>query len=152
MNTAHLHLIINHLPLFGFVFSLLLLSGGLIFKNKSIVNVSLIAFVVTGLLTLPAFFTGVGAEDVLLKVAPESKSFIHYHEESAKLSMILSILLATISLIILFINRKSDIKFLYYLMLVFTLIVIISLVETNYLGGKIRHSEIRNIESIDIQE
>lgn len=148
MNEAHLHLIVNHLPVFGFIFSFLLLVGGLIFKNKSIINASLVAFVVVGLLTLPAFFTGEGAEEVLLKIDPDAKSFIHYHEESAEVSLWLSIALGLISLVVLLINRKKDVKILYYLILLFCLAVIVSLVNTNNLGGKIRHTEIRETQNI----
>ncbi len=146
MNLAHFHLIVNHIPLYGFIFSFLLLFSGLISNNRSIINLSLIVFIIVGLLTLPAFFSGEGAEEILLKVEPDAKSFIHYHEESAQISLWLSVALGFSSLIVFLINLKKDFKFLYYLILLLSILVIASLANTNNLGGKIRHSEIRETE------
>ena len=41
MNWAHMHLLINHIPVLGMVFGTLLLAYGLVKKNEEIKRVSL---------------------------------------------------------------------------------------------------------------
>jgi hypothetical protein len=55
MNAAHAHLVLNHIPIFGTLFGLLLLLYALVSGNDEIKKASFGAFVITSLITIPAF-------------------------------------------------------------------------------------------------
>jgi asparagine N-glycosylation enzyme membrane subunit Stt3 len=58
MNWAHIHLSLNHLPVVGTFFGVLLLLLALLRKSEELKRVSLGVFVLTALLALPVYFTG----------------------------------------------------------------------------------------------
>ena len=68
MNGAHLHLLLNHFPLIGFVFSLLILGLGYVRANENFVRVGLLVILVSGVLAAPAYLAGEPAEDVIEKL------------------------------------------------------------------------------------
>src|SRR5689334_172232 len=84
MNEAHWHLLTNHLPIFGTYFSTIILIGGIIAGNRTIVKTSFLLFGLTALLAIPALITGDGAEDVLDSIGQKNEHFIHRHEELAE--------------------------------------------------------------------
>jgi len=55
MNAAHAHLLLNHIPILGMLFGLLLLLYALVRGNDDIKKASFGAFVITSLITIPAF-------------------------------------------------------------------------------------------------
>jgi len=62
MNWAHIHLSLNHLPVVGIIFGVLLLLLALLRKSEELKRVSLGVFVLTALIALPVYFTGEPAE------------------------------------------------------------------------------------------
>ena len=144
MDAAHLHLILNHLPIIGLLFGGLLLIAGVVMKSKPITNAGLISLVIAGLLVLPAFFTGEDAEHYLEKVVPTVEhSVIHEHEEAAEFSLWVTLVVAFSALGTLIINRKKEMVFLPWIVIMFTGIAFASLSQVAMLGGEIRHTEIR---------
>lgn len=146
MNAAHFHLLINHLPLAGLLFGILLLIGGLIANSKPVTNASQMILILAGILVFPAYFSGEGAEDSLMEqVQGIEKSCIHEHEEAALISFILTIAVGVIALVTLFINNraKKENKLLVYLLLITGLVALASIGQVAKLGGEIRHTEIR---------
>ena len=63
MNWAHVHLLINHIPVLGTVFGTLLLVFGMAKKNETIKRVSLGIFAIIAVATVPVYFTGEPAEE-----------------------------------------------------------------------------------------
>ena len=146
MNAAHFHLIVNHLPLAGLLFGLILLVGGLISDSKPITNAAQLLLVLAALLVFPAYFSGEGAEDSLMdQVQGIEKSLIHEHEEAALISFVITILVGVLSLITFIVNNraKKENKFLVYLLLIVGLFALTSIAQVAKLGGEIRHTEIR---------
>lgn len=62
MNPAHLHLMLNHIPVLGTAFCMVLVGSALIQKSEELKRVSLGAFVIVALLAIPAYLTGEPAE------------------------------------------------------------------------------------------
>ena len=58
MNWAHIHLSLNHLPVVGTFFGVLLLLLALLRKSEELKRGSLGVFALTALLALPIYFTG----------------------------------------------------------------------------------------------
>ena len=63
MDTAYLHIVLNHLPIIGIPFGLGLLLLGILARNDSIKRAALFSFVILGVLTIPVYLTGQGGED-----------------------------------------------------------------------------------------
>ena len=149
---AHPHLLLNHFPIVGTFAAVLVLAGGIIFKNKSVKIAGLVLFVIMGIITLPAYFTGEDAEHALKQVVPTlSEELVHEHEEAGEFSLISMMITGGLSLIALFMIWKQR-NFAKYL----TIIVLISGLwatsvgfRTGYLGGKIRHTEIDQPAAVD---
>src|SRR5260370_38696346 len=67
MNLAHLHLLLNHFPIIGTIVALGLFIGSFIGKNDDFKRSALIIFAAMALITLPAFFIGIGAQRAVRK-------------------------------------------------------------------------------------
>ncbi len=65
MNQAHFHLILNHLPILGILFGLIILTGGFLTKNAAVKRTALGMFVLSAIFAIPAYLTGEGAEEVV---------------------------------------------------------------------------------------
>ena len=58
MSGAHLHLILNHTPVVGSVFALLLLACAFFWQSDPLKRAGLAAAVIVALLTIPTYLTG----------------------------------------------------------------------------------------------
>ncbi|PYR84011.1 MAG: hypothetical protein DMG19_17725, partial [Acidobacteria bacterium] len=69
MNLAHLHLILNHIPIIGTIIGLGLFIVSLVGNTDDLKRASLMVFAGVALLALPTFFSGVGAQGAIRKDA-----------------------------------------------------------------------------------
>jgi hypothetical protein len=83
MNGAYVHLLLNHVPIFGLLFCLLALAAGLLRKSEEVARVALAGLVLVALLTLPVYFSGEKAEDVVKPLPEVSMDTVEEHEEAA---------------------------------------------------------------------
>jgi hypothetical protein len=146
MNDAHLHLLTNHFPIIGTIFSTLILAYALIFKNLTLKNTALVGFILTALLSIPAYTSGEGAKEILESIGQDNHHFIHEHEELAGTGMLLCVSLGILSLGILLL-RKNPKKYFKILIIVILLGGIIDstlMLVVGNSGGEIRHTEIRD--------
>ncbi len=154
MNFAHLHLIINHIPLIGIPVALLFLLYGIWTKNAPTQRFSLYVLVGLAAMVLPVYLTGEPAEDVVEHLPGVVESFIESHEEAAEVSLVLTLATGCLALLALWF-QKNEMKRqrLNPIVIGTAAIALISLAYTANLGGKIRHTELRsdhNTNSIDI--
>lgn len=147
MNAAHLHLLVNHLPVIGTLFAILLLAGALVRRNTELARASLALFVVAAITGLAAYFTGEPAEDVVERIPGITKAAIHSHEEAAELATILlgSFGVFALGALIYFRKRTAQIPrgFVVFALLL-SLIPAAAMAWTANQGGEIRHAEIRS--------
>ena len=88
MNATHLHLMLNHIPVIGTGFALLLLLVALAKRSDEWKKVSLWFFVLIALLTVPAYVTGEPAEDGVKGLPGIAKAVIeHLTKELQMLEM-----------------------------------------------------------------
>ncbi|MBS1537361.1 MAG: hypothetical protein JST20_06395 [Bacteroidetes bacterium] len=149
MNQAHVHLVLNHLPIIFPLVGLLVMVGGIILRSDIIKRIAYSIFIIGALSAIVAFITGEGAEEVVEKVQGVSDQFIKAHEEIADVFAALSYILGGISLIAFWANwkQKSFSNALSFSTVIFCLVVLFYAQKTGTSGGEIRHTEIRNSTS-----
>lgn len=145
MNSAYLHVLLNHFPIMGCLFGFCFLLVSTLSENRTLKISALIIFVVTGLLAIPTFLTGEGAEEVVESLAHVSKQMIYDHEEFAEKAVWLVYLTSVLSGVQIFMIQKNKKvpSWMNSLLYVFVILSLLSMGWTNKLGGKISHSEFR---------
>ncbi len=144
MNYTHIHLLINHLALFGTLFGGLILTFGFIKKSDSSIVIAYYLFVISALGAVVAYFTGEEAEESIENIQGISHDAISMHEDLAFYAYLATLFLGLLSIIGLWlthINSKSIRKIALITILV-SFISFCLVVRTAYLGGQIRHTEL----------
>lgn len=144
MSGAHLHLILNHIPVLGAVFGLLLLSYGLLRRSDGVVRASLWTLAVVGVAGLAAYWTGEPAEEVVEQLPGISEAILERHEEAAFLATIGGAIVGLIALSGLAVHRSRPVTGGFStIVLALTVGLFGAMAWTANLGGQIHHSEIR---------
>jgi hypothetical protein len=145
MNQAHLHLLVNHLPIVGSLFAAVLLGAGLLQRDVSLTKAGLVAVLAAGLLCLPAQFTGAGAAAVVQDLPRVSRALIQAHSAAAELGFWALEGAAALALFgwLLLKNASPKARLLAWAALAAALLSFGLLARAGSLGGLIRHTEIR---------
>jgi hypothetical protein len=144
MNSAHIHLILNHVPILGTIFGLLLLLGGMSRRNESIIKASLWVFILTALVAIPTYLTGEPAEDLVVSLPGVSREAIEGHDDSALIAFVSVGLLGLWSLYCLWRYFREPVAgWGRAVVLILALVSSGAMVWTAELGGRIHHAEIR---------
>lgn len=145
MDATHIHLMVNHVPLLATIFSLLILGWGMFKHNESFQNLAMIGFIIAGVFSIIALQSGEGAEDIVENLPGVTESFIHNHEEAAETTNWIAIAVALVSLGGFGVRRlKATFMRTYLWILLLGSVVSAGMFSyTAYLGGQIRHTEIR---------
>ncbi len=158
MNWAHIHLILNHIPLIGVGFTILLFILALIRKSKELINVSLIFTIIVALWAIPAYLTGEPAEEIVEDLPGISENLIEQHEEFAEKAFVILEIVGALALMTLIVKRYSQ-KLGGWLMSITVIGLFVGggmIAWTSNLGGRINHPEIHsrafNDQSISTQE
>ncbi len=154
MNGAHLHLVVNHLPIIFPIVGVILMVTGLISKSESVKRTAFMIFILGSLAAIAAMFTGEGAEEVAEKISGVTENYIKSHEETAEIFAILSYILGGISLFGLWssFKQKSFSSIFTIGTLFFAFVVLFFAKQTGTTGGEIRHTEIRSGNSFPSYE
>jgi uncharacterized membrane protein len=146
MDSTHLHLLLNHAPLMGAYFALGLIILGLIFRNSNLDRGGLVLLVASALLAIPVHLTGEPAESGVRGLPGVTREVIEEHEESALPTLIVFELAGAVALAGLVMYRKSPAlpRGFALVVLAVTVVTTVMIARTAYLGGQIRHTEIRS--------
>lgn len=144
MNLAHVHLILNHVPVIGVPIALIFLIYGLIKREPAVQRCSLLVLVLVAAVVVPVYFTGEPAEHVVEHLPEVADSFIEAHEDAAMYSLVFSLATGALALLALFFqNETKQRRTIAACVLFVGAIAVVSLAYTANLGGQIRHSEFR---------
>ena len=145
MNAAHFHLLVNHFPIFGLIFGILILISGFLFRQSILKTTAYVIFAVSALGAFLAMRSGDEAEDLAEQLPGVSHQLIHNHEEHAETFFWMTIGLALLSLITLYLQRQGHRleKAFQVLTLVLALGTAAYSSSVGTSGGEIRHPEIR---------
>lgn len=141
MNEAHVHLLLNHAPILGCLFGLILLGFGLVRRDASLSKAGLITLLGAAALGIPTQLTGEGAEELVEELPGVTHALIHAHEEAAELGFWALELTGALALGALLIRQKA--RLLMSLTLAGALVSFGLLARAGNLGGLISHPELR---------
>jgi uncharacterized membrane protein len=145
MNSAQIHLALNHAPLFLSAIGGAILVFGMIRKNQSFKTLSLYMLVAASVLTIPVFFTGEGTEELVEQLPGVNETAIGLHEDWAKISLIIIAISGIFALSGLFLKKNASLaKIIFGGALILSLASFGSMAQTAHLGGLIRHTELQN--------
>jgi uncharacterized membrane protein len=99
MNQTHVHLLINHLPVFGSILGAIVLAHALWTKSDQIKIAAYSLFILSAIGAAIAYATGEAAADMVEKIPGVLKDNIEQHESFAFVSLIASIILGTVSIV-----------------------------------------------------
>jgi len=146
MTAAHVHLLLNHIPILGSIFGLLVLCYGMLRKSDEIKKTSLGVFVITALLTIPVYLTGDGAAQIVSNLPGVSTAIIQQHDQAATITMVAIEILGAVSLLCLCLSWRSRRELRSWMTLGVLILAMISSglgAWTGSIGGQIRHTEVR---------
>ena len=147
-NFVHIHLAINHSPLYTELSAFFLVLIGIGRKNRSIVTAGLVFCIIAALSGGVVFFTGDQAKDIIQAgppIAGVEKLLIGPHETAATNFLIISMIVGAIAIVVLYLGRDGRPRPLWCeWLLVFLIFVSVFLAAfTGLLGGRIHHQEVR---------
>jgi hypothetical protein len=143
MNPAHLHLLLNHVPVLGAFGLLLLFTIAFFRRDSSLGRLTLVLTILVAGAAVAVFLTGEPAEEIVEELAGIGESAIEPHEEAARVATIgFGILGAGAAAMLLAFRRHELPRWAMGVVLVSTLAVSGLMGWTANLGGRIRHTEI----------
>lgn len=145
MDSVHLHLLITHVPVLATIFSFLVFVWGMIRSDKKYYHLAMIGFITAAVFSIIALQSGEGAEETVEHLAGVSESVIHTHQESAEVTNWIAIILGLASIGGFLIEKYKPALTKTYMIIILLLGLVSSgsFTYTAYLGGQVRHSEIR---------
>lgn len=150
MEPTHVHLLLNHYPIFATLIGFAILLFGLIKSNQSARVISYSIFISAALISIIVFQSGEGAEDIIEKIIPSSEQYIEAHEEAADIALWFSIGLGLFSIVGIYTSIKKMIaeKKIGIAILITSIVSIAIFAYVGSLGGKIVHTELRDNTAI----
>jgi uncharacterized membrane protein len=144
MNFAHIHLLLNHIPVIGTIMGFGLFLASFFGKNNDLRRSSLIIFAVVALLTIPTFLIGFGAQDEIKGLPGVSDVLIVRHEGAAMLSLWFMLITGALALVGLWHCHRHARPARWNLsaILFFSLLTVVLMARTGNTGGDIRHPEV----------
>jgi hypothetical protein len=143
MNAAHIHLMLNHVPLFGAAAVTILFGVALVLRQQSVARAGLVVALLAAAVAVIVYLTGEPAEELVENLPGISETALETHEEIALVATVVLGAFALVALYGLFAFRHGvSMRFTKFL-LVLSFVPFAAIAYTSYLGGQIRHSEIR---------
>jgi len=147
MNIAHLHLILNHLPITFVILGFIIMICGFLFRSEMVKRIAYLVFILGALFGYTAFYTGEKSKQLIKGIKGIDERLIMAHEEIALVFLVFLYMLGILSLIGLIASwrNKSYSKIIDLVTIFLLFIVIYFAIQTGASGVEIRHSEILKI-------
>lgn len=143
MSPTQMHLMLNHLPLYGLLFVAVAVGAGFVARKGTLVRFGLAMLVAVALSAVVVLFTGEPAEETVEHLAGVSKSTIEAHERVARPATFVVAALGAVALVGLARSRRREPSRAFAgSILILALGSSALLAWTAHLGGVIRHPEI----------
>jgi hypothetical protein len=144
LSGQELHLIVNHVPVIGAFWVLLLALVAWFKPDPVLIRTALVFTVLVGVSVVPAFLTGDGAEEVVEHLPGVSEPAIGRHEEMADKALWITVAAGVIALATLAIRTGRPLTRRVLLPSLIVLAVAAgTLAWTAHLGGMIHRPELR---------
>jgi hypothetical protein len=143
VNAAYVHVALNHVPVLGTVFGLLLLAAAVARRNQTLLRSGWVTLAIVALVAVPVYLTGEGAEEIVEGDPAVSHDAIEAHEELALVALVGLEALGLLALAALVLSRRGPAPaWLGPTSLVLALAVAGLMLLTAERGGRINHPEI----------
>lgn len=145
MNYAHWHIMLNHFPIIGMLFNVILWLVAVRTNQPMLYRTALGWFIGLAILTIPVYVTGQNGHEILHGLPGVTHDVIDIHEQWGTYTLVASLTTGILALIGLIQFRRAN----QLPPLSKALILLLSLMTagiafyTGHLGGQIRHTEIR---------
>jgi len=150
LNIAHIHIVINHLPIVGYFFSIFLIMTSYYFRSQEGVIISaVLVMVISALGALAAYFSGSPSIKQIAGLPGVGHKYINIHYKRARIAALFSCISGVIAIAcgIIIVKTCAPVPaYCYALMLISSLTTSFAMVFTGNAGGKIRHQEVRDEE------
>jgi uncharacterized membrane protein len=136
----------THLPVVGTLFGFCLYLFGWLRKNEDLKDLSLVIFILSLLLTVPAYLSGAAVAEAMMRMPNVTPELIEQHKELAQLAFGAIGLLALLSLAGLIVFRKPRVYPCWFSLCVMVLTLAAGglMGWTANKGAQVRHPEIRS--------
>lgn len=104
-SATHLHLMLNHVPVLGTIFVLIVLVWGLVRRSRDIASLGLLFTVLLALATIPIYLTGDPTKDQQEHKPWFDRDRVNEHEEKAELGLIAVLVTGAVALGALYLRR-----------------------------------------------
>jgi len=140
---AHLHILVNHLPVIGLPLVALLLFWGIVRRHDLVIRAALYGAILMAAGSFLADQTGSRAEDDIKNEVWAIKDVIEEHEEAAEAANIAALVTGAAALVLLVMARggKPVHRVGAMVVLAATVVTGTAMAKTGWEGGKIRHAE-----------
>ncbi len=108
MNATYLHLLVNHLPLFGALFGTVALLWGLIKHNSGLKTAGLVFLIAASAGGWLAHISGERAEHFVEELPGVSRRTVHEHEEAAETTHLFVVPLGLFAILALYLDKKGS--------------------------------------------
>jgi uncharacterized membrane protein len=141
MEAGHLHLLFNHLPVFGSIIGALFLVQGIFTRAESSNRAAYGIFVISAIGATISYISGEPAEEKLVGVRNISTEAVQRHKDFAVYALTASVLLGIGAISAYFISKRrpGNARRVSFVILFLSLLSFGLVARTNYLGGEIRH-------------
>src|SRR3954463_8979107 len=144
MNTVHLHLLLNHIPVVGSLLAVVLFAAALFLKETVSTKFALAFTAAVAAIAVVVYLTGGAAEEAVENLAGVTERAIDSHEEAAEVTTIaIGIFGALSALALIIVRARRAPRWLALAGLVGSIAVSGLMAWTANLGGQIRHTEIQ---------
>ena len=141
---AHLHLLVNHAPIFGALFAFVLLVASFFAAPDVLRRTAFVVLIATAIAGVVANKSGDAAEDAIRGMPGVKREVIHAHEEMGDKAYLLAGVLGVLALAGLVRWRRRPIPAGATIAATLaTAFVGGAMLYTGLLGGRIRHTEVR---------
>lgn len=145
LNAPHVHLLVNHIPLFTFFFGAAALAYGWWRRGRDFQIAGAALCVVGALATQAAFMTGERSEELVERLPGVTESIIEEHEEAAESARIAAVAAGALALVALWLiwRGRPAARPVVGVLALAGLLAFAILARVALLGGEVRHTEIR---------
>jgi hypothetical protein len=153
VNYAHVHLLLNHIPVIGMLIAVGLFLMSFFGKNnEDLRRTSYILFATIALFTIPTFMTGFASQSMVK--GPGVDALVQRHLSSALLSVWFMLFTGALAIIGLWQAQttKHLARWNIIAVLIFSLLSVVLISRTSNTGGDIRHPELRPPGALTVTE
>ena len=142
---VHIHLLVNHAPVFGSLFALALFIASYFWAPDVLRRTAFVVLIFTALAAVVAFLTGDPAQHAIRGFPGVVRSMVRDHEEMGESSFIVASIVGVLALAALVRWRDRTVPRAATLVLLLGNVVVAGMMAyTALLGGRIRHTEVRS--------